>query len=722
MTIRYYQKVTNTDLFLDPISDQIDPTDTIVEYLEASNSVHSIEYTDVSGNAAADLDEAMEARGYVSLGTQTSFISGRTDWGSFLTANEPTSLSVVGDTGYDVDKASDVLFDGTNWISTDTPWERTGTILTPLTSGDEVNIPTTSILSIGPDTDQANAGITLDHTAGNSFILNDVGDFNIENISGGDTTLSSDGDIILQAPTGNITQQIGSSDDSTSLNIINSLSATILSAGGDKKVGVGISSPLSSLEIFETNAVTGSSGGVTITQASTGDALLHYRITGGQRYSMGIDNSEADAFKIAASASLASSTLLTVESTGEVTVHDELTVVNGINLPDSSPISLGDATDLIIQHDGTDSELISSTGNLSLTNINATGETIAKLGSDDINTAFEVQNNSGDSLFRVDGSGDITGDVTDTGAEPFGGYGGLANYIQYSEDLTNAVWTDFPAVAVITDTATAPNSEPTADEVTFSGNGLAFRQTSLGAAATTVYTVSVWSQLVSGDATWSVDIGDGTGGGVQTSTSEWTRHKILVTSGASNDWLDLNKQGGAGVINFWGFQVVLGDNDYPYMKTESFDVQTAGVGSVVNETLYVTSAFDINHNGTITNLTNNVGDLQINNIDGDIILDNATATGKIIAALGTNTSATAFEVQKSNGDPVLAATGNGLVGIGTDLPASDLHILENSGQIGANAGITMEQVGLGDATFHYLAGGTTFSTGIDQSDSNKFKI
>ena len=63
------------------------------------------------------------------------------------------------------------------------------------------------------------------------------------------------------------------------------------------------------------------------------------------------------------------------------------------------------------------------------------------------------------------------------------------------------------------------------------------------------------------------------------------------------------------------------------------------------------------------------------------------------------------------------------VGIGTDSPASPLHIKEDNSVTGTSAGLTIENDGTGDAVAQFLlTGSRRFVVGIDNSDSNKFKI
>ena len=71
----------------------------------------------------------------------------------------------------------------------------------------------------------------------------------------------------------------------------------------------------------------------------------------------------------------------------------------------------------------------------------------------------------------------------------------------------------------------------------------------------------------------------------------------------------------------------------------------------------------------------------------------------------------------------LSILDNGNVGIGIAAPASLFHIYENNTATGGEVGLTIEQDGTGDAVVQYLLSGTKrWVTGIDNSDSNNFKI
>jgi len=90
--------------------------------------------------------------------------------------------------------------------------------------------------------------------------------------------------------------------------------------------GVGLESPISPLHIYENTTSTTSTAGLNITQAGTGDALVQLVIDGVQRWVVGIDNSDSDSFKIASSADLNTNAHLVIETGGDVTIVNDLTV------------------------------------------------------------------------------------------------------------------------------------------------------------------------------------------------------------------------------------------------------------------------------------------------------------------------------------------------------------------------------------------------------------
>jgi hypothetical protein len=92
----------------------------------------------------------------------------------------------------------------------------------------------------------------------------------------------------------------------------------------DGHVGVNIQTAASPFHVYENTTATGTTAGVTIEQDGTGDSVLQFLLTGGQRWVAGIDNSDSDSYKIASSADLGTNTVLTFETGGNIVAANSL--------------------------------------------------------------------------------------------------------------------------------------------------------------------------------------------------------------------------------------------------------------------------------------------------------------------------------------------------------------------------------------------------------------
>ena len=98
--------------------------------------------------------------------------------------------------------------------------------------------------------------------------------------------------------------------------------------------------------------------------------------------------------------------LFKVDGSGQVDILGNLDVTGGIDIDaDSANLTVGASADITLVHDGTNSKLVSTTGNFTLDNTATDKKTIMMLGTNTAATAFDVQNNSAASIFRVDGDG-----------------------------------------------------------------------------------------------------------------------------------------------------------------------------------------------------------------------------------------------------------------------------------------------------------------------------
>lgn len=114
---------------------------------------------------------------------------------------------------------------------------------------------------------------------------------------------------------------LGTNGDTIAMNVpgvnyqFGTLSGTLNITGS---LGVGIASPISELHIYENTATADATTGMTIEQQGTGDAVLQFLLTGVQRWTMGVDNSDADKFKIATGIGLDVTPRITIDITGKV--------------------------------------------------------------------------------------------------------------------------------------------------------------------------------------------------------------------------------------------------------------------------------------------------------------------------------------------------------------------------------------------------------------------
>ena len=87
-------------------------------------------------------------------------------------------------------------------------------------------------------------------------------------------------------------------------------------------VGIGITDPIAKLHVYQDDDADDTTAGMTIEQDGTGDAALSFLLSGGKRWKMGIDNSDADKFKISTSTNLATDNKVTIDVNGRVGIGD----------------------------------------------------------------------------------------------------------------------------------------------------------------------------------------------------------------------------------------------------------------------------------------------------------------------------------------------------------------------------------------------------------------
>jgi hypothetical protein len=88
---------------------------------------------------------------------------------------------------------------------------------------------------------------------------------------------------------------------------------SVIDGGG---VGAGISVPVSRIHVYENTANTGYTAGALIEQDGSGDADLHFLLTGATAWTIGLDNSDSDLLKFSGSDALGTNNMMTLSTTG----------------------------------------------------------------------------------------------------------------------------------------------------------------------------------------------------------------------------------------------------------------------------------------------------------------------------------------------------------------------------------------------------------------------
>jgi len=152
-----------------------------------------------------------------------------------------------------------------------------------------------------------------------------------------------------------------------------------------------------------------------------------------------------------------------------------------------------------------------------------------------------------------------------------GAIGILENYLLFSEDLDNAVWTDPQNNTTVTpNNALDPNGLFKADTLAWDTAGLGLRQLMTQAPAETLMNISFWGRHVTGNTSFRIDVRDGPG---QTFTLDSTLKyfsRQITTGLAGSSFMDFTVPGSVGTFELWGFRLTLGALNRaltPYTKT-----------------------------------------------------------------------------------------------------------------------------------------------------------
>lgn len=350
----------------------------------------------------------------------------------------------------------------------------------------------------------------------------------------------------------------------------------------------------------------------------------------------------------------------------------------GLSVPaDNQSITVGVGADLSITHDGTDTTMTSTTGNLILDNTNILGSTINILGTDTADTSFQVQNDSGNSLFTLEGSGSATfsntvaaNEFTDTVLSITGGditNAGSITATTFTDGTATLTGGDLTGLNTATDAQTdyaasvAYVLSKTSSPVNFTDQAVVTSFTNVNVAAP--------GASIDGVA---VLVGDVVLLQGQTDTTE---DGLYVYNGAAVPLTRTVSQAtGTSALNDVTYVAGGSKAGFSYIQTASanygqaltytiFSGSTPAAGSDNNIQINVNGSFGGASNYNIasesatslivsdnSNIAFGTGsNFTITNDGTDTTLDNTFVTGSTIMKLGTDTTATDFQVQNDSG-------------------------------------------------------------------------
>ena len=141
--------------------------------------------------------------------------------------------------------------------------------------------------------------------------------------------ITGSGNVGIGTTTPSSTLQISGTLDATGISQLGSSGANVyLTSSSAGNVGIGIAAPVAKLHVYQNNSDDDTTAGVTIEQDGTGDAALSFLLSTVRRWRLGIDNNDADKFKISDSTNLASSNRFTIDTSGNVGIGTSSPLAN----------------------------------------------------------------------------------------------------------------------------------------------------------------------------------------------------------------------------------------------------------------------------------------------------------------------------------------------------------------------------------------------------------
>ena len=482
-------------------------------------------------------------------------------------------------------------------------------------------------------------------------------DFSITHDATNTTMTSATGDLIIDntLATGSTINRLGTDTTATDFQVQNNSEAALFTVDGSGAVtAVGNIALAADSKTLTIGAGGASDLGFThdgtnsLISSGTGDLIIDNTLaTGSTINRLGTDTSATD-FQVQNNSA---SALFTVDASGQADFSGNVDATGGVDIDaDNVALTVGAGTDFSISHDATNTTMTSATGDLIIDNTLATGSTINRLGTDTSATDFQVQNNSGAALVTVYGSGDTVmaddlivqgnfsktttvttittaGVATYTAAQMWGGF---ISRDPAGADRSDVTDTAANLVAAIQDAEIGSSFE-------FFVDNTADAAEAITVTAGTGVTLSGAMIIPQNDGRRFLVVCNNVAGGTEAVTIYDQGDLIPDGIGTSSDTeLLYNNSGTVDGTSSWT------SNGSTTLNGADNAVLNIGTGN----------DFSITHNATNTIVTSTTGDL---------IIDNTLATGSTINRLGTDTSATDFQVQNNSEAALFTVDGSGAV-------------------------------------------------------------
>lgn len=367
---------------------------------------------------------------------------------------------------------------------------------------------------------------------------------------------------------------------------------------------------------------------------------------------------------------------------------------------DDAELSLGTGYDYTMVHDGSNTNITSITGNLVTDNTNSSGDTIFRLGSDTNSAHFRVQNNSEVDMLSVNASGEtITGsDLVVQGrvakTTTISAVATAANAVYTAAQMWGGLIARDPSGGDRTDsTDTAANivsgivGAEVGSSFKFSVDNTANADETITVTAGTGVTLSGVMTIQQNETRSFMAVCTNiTGSSEAVTLYDLGSNTAMVTAGGSTTQLQFNNAGafdGSATITTDGTDLQMSAGDITLADSDSV---IFGAGSDLT----------VSHDGTNSSIVS---------VTGDFTIDNQLATGSTIMLLGTDTSATDFQVQNDSASAVFTVDGAGSTTVTGTFDVSGISNLNDTTQSTASTnGALIIDGGLGIAKDVYCAG------------------